>query len=189
MPTETSTRTMRRILHEAMDAGAHGWSAQRLQARRSLRGSARLRRLADEHRHHARRDLPGDGPSARRARRRLHGTDPGQQRPEADAEHYEQIAEVSGRPIMFETVTSQIASRIAIATRSNGWRAAASADCRFTARALPPTPAQLHLRGLEPVRRLRRLARGDHRHRRGTQEKLGDPRRREALRARCRAKA
>ena len=30
MPTEAEHAQMRRILHEAMDAGAHGWSAQRL---------------------------------------------------------------------------------------------------------------------------------------------------------------
>ena len=117
MPTDDEHAQMRRLLHEAMDAGACGWSAQRLMPDGPSAGAARLRRLADEHRRDARRDLPRDGASARRARRGLPGTDAGELGSEGGREHFEKIAEVSGRPIMYEAVATQIASRIAIATR------------------------------------------------------------------------
>ena len=58
MPTDDEHRMMAHLLNEAMDAGAYGWSAQRLKPDGPSCGAARLRRLADEHRRDARRDLP-----------------------------------------------------------------------------------------------------------------------------------
>ena len=61
--------------------------------------------------------------------------------PKADAKHFETLAEVSGRPIMFEASRLRIVSRIAIGTPSSGWSVAVKRDCAFTDRASPPMPA------------------------------------------------
>ena len=69
---------MVRLLQEAMDAGACGWSAQRVGAGDGLRRPAGLRRHAVRHRPDVEGDGPGAGRGAGRLRPRLH--------PDADAD-------------------------------------------------------------------------------------------------------
>jgi len=107
MPSESEHAQMRRILHEAMDAGAHGWSAQRLKpdgpsaVQRDFDGTPMNTDIMhDETCLEMARVLGARGEGFMELT--LVGNDP-----KVDAKHYEEIAEVSGRPIMFETVTSQ----------------------------------------------------------------------------------
>jgi len=107
MPTEAEHAQMRRILHEAMDASAHGWSAQRLKpdgpsaVQRDFDGSPMNTDIMhDETCLEMARVLGARGEGFMELT--LVSNDP-----KADAAHYEKIAEISGRPIMFETVTSQ----------------------------------------------------------------------------------
>src|SRR4029077_9340157 len=107
MPTEDEHAQMRRIMHEAMDAGACGWSAQRLKPE----GFASVQRdydgtpmntdvMHDETCLEMARVLGARGEGFQEMT--LVGKDP-----KIDALHYEKIAEISGRPIMFEAVASQ----------------------------------------------------------------------------------
>ncbi len=107
MPTEAEHAAMRRILDEAMDAGAHGWSAQRLKpdgpsaVQRDYDGSPMNTDIMhDETCLEMARVLGARGDGFQELT--LVGKDP-----KIDALHYEKIAEVSGRPIMFEAVSSQ----------------------------------------------------------------------------------
>ncbi len=106
MPTDDEHATMRRILHEAMDAGACGWSAQRLMpdgpcaVQRDFDGSPmNTDVMHDETCLEMARVLGERGEGFQELT--LASWDP-----KKDAEHFEQIAEVSGRPIMFEALVT-----------------------------------------------------------------------------------
>ncbi len=70
--TDEERAEMCRLLKEAMDAGACGWSAQRTAARVGLRRPAGPRRHAVRHRPDVERDGPGPGRRAEGLRPRLH---------------------------------------------------------------------------------------------------------------------
>jgi N-acyl-D-aspartate/D-glutamate deacylase len=106
MPTEAEHAQMRRIMNEAMDAGACGWSAQRLKPE----GFASVQRDYDGTPMNT--DVMHDETCLEMARV-LGARGEGFQEltlvsgdVKKDARHYEEIAEASGRPIMFETVSS-----------------------------------------------------------------------------------
>ena len=172
MPTEAEHAQMRRIMNEAMDAGACGWSAQRLKPE----GFASVQRDYDGTPMNT--DVMHDETCLEMARV-LGARGEGFQEltlvsgdVKTDAKYYEQIAEVSGRPIMFETVSSidryptppsrpvEVAGKMPQSRTAGLWP-------RHHDRRRP----ELHLRGLEPVRRRRHVARSDGRHRGGAQGK------------------
>src|SRR5216684_2239201 len=106
MPTDDEHAAMRRILHEAMDAGACGWSAQRLipggpsAVQRDFDGSPmNTDVMHDETCLEMARVLGERGEGFQELT--LASWDP-----RKDAEHFEQIAEVSGRPIMYEALVT-----------------------------------------------------------------------------------
>ena len=142
MPTEQEHATMRRLLNEAMDAGACGWSAQRLMpdgpssVQRDYDGSPMNTDIMhDETCIEMARVLGERGEGFQELT--LSSWDP-----KEDAQHFELLAEVSGRPIMFEAVATQ--DRFPHRHRNSSEVAGAlpsSADCASTARASPPMPA------------------------------------------------
>jgi len=102
MPTEQEHATMRRLLNEAMDAGACGWSAQRLKpdgpssVQRDFDGSPMNTDIMhDETCFEMAKVLGARGEGFQELT--LASWDP-----KADAKHFETLAEISGRPIMFE---------------------------------------------------------------------------------------
>jgi N-acyl-D-amino-acid deacylase len=106
MPTADEHATMRRILHEAMDAGACGWSAQRLipggpsAVQRDFDGSPmNTDVMHDETCLEMARVLGERGEGFQELT--LASWDP-----RKDAEHFERLAEVSGRPIMYEALVT-----------------------------------------------------------------------------------
>jgi N-acyl-D-aspartate/D-glutamate deacylase len=107
MPTEKEHAEMRRILHEAMDAGACGWSAQRLKPD----GPSSVQRDFDGSPMNT--DIMHDETCIEMARV-LGERGQGHQEltlvswdPKQDAKHFEQLAEISRRPIMYQAVASQ----------------------------------------------------------------------------------
>ena len=107
LATDDEHAAMRRILHEAMDAGACGWSAQRLvpngpsSVQRDFDGSPmNTDVMHDETCIEMARVLSERGEGFQELT--LSSWDPRQ-----DAKHYELLAEVSGRPIMYEVVATQ----------------------------------------------------------------------------------
>jgi N-acyl-D-amino-acid deacylase len=107
LPTNDEHAAMRRILHEAMDAGACGWSAQRLvpngpsAVQRDFDGSPmNTDVMHDETCIEMAKVLSERGEGFQELT--LSSWDPRQ-----DAKHYELLAEVSGRPIMYEVVATQ----------------------------------------------------------------------------------
>jgi N-acyl-D-aspartate/D-glutamate deacylase len=107
MPTDAEHAWMRRILNEAMDAGACGWSAQRLKPD----GPASVQRDYDGSPMNT--DVMHDETCIEMAKV-LGERGEGFQEltlvswdPKKDSRHFEQLAEISGRPIMFEAVQSQ----------------------------------------------------------------------------------
>jgi N-acyl-D-amino-acid deacylase len=107
MPSDDEHAAMRRILHEAMDAGACGWSAQRLvpngpsSVQRDFDGSPmNTDVMHDETCIEMARVLGERGEGFQEMT--LSSWDPRQ-----DAKHYELLAEVSARPIMYEVVATQ----------------------------------------------------------------------------------
>jgi N-acyl-D-aspartate/D-glutamate deacylase len=107
MPTDAEHATMRRLLNEAMDAGACGWSAQRLvpngpsSVQRDYDGSPmNTDVMHDETCFEMARVLGERGEGFQELT--LSSWDP-----KADAQHFEKLAEISGRPIMFEAVATQ----------------------------------------------------------------------------------
>ena len=107
LPTDDEHATMRRILHEAMDAGACGWSAQRLvpngpsAVQRDFDGSPmNTDVMHDETCIEMAKVLSERGEGFQELT--LSSWDPRQ-----DAKHYELLAQVSGRPIMYEVVATQ----------------------------------------------------------------------------------
>jgi N-acyl-D-amino-acid deacylase len=103
-PTEKEEREICRLLDEAMDAGACGWSAQRLDPN----GPACVQRDFDGTPMVS--DLMSDDTSLALARvlgRRQEGfiqMTLASGNPEHDLRHFEQLAEVSGRPVLFNVV-------------------------------------------------------------------------------------
>jgi N-acyl-D-aspartate/D-glutamate deacylase len=107
MPTDQEHATMRRLLNEAMDAGACGWSAQRLKpdgpsaVQRDFDGSPMNTDIMhDETCIEMAKVLGERGEGFQELT--LASWDP-----KADAKHFETLAEISGRPIMFEAVITQ----------------------------------------------------------------------------------
>lgn len=103
-PTDKEMKEIKRLLHEAMDAGGCGWSAQRLPAS----GGMASQRDYDG------TPMPTDEMSNETA---LHLARVLAERnegfvqmtyasgdPKSDADHFEELAEVSGRPILFNAV-------------------------------------------------------------------------------------
>jgi N-acyl-D-amino-acid deacylase len=107
MPTDQEHAAMRRLLNEAMDAGACGWSAQRLKpdgpsaVQRDFDGSPMNTDIMhDETCIEMAKVLGERGEGFQELT--LSSWDP-----KADAKHFETLAEISGRPIMFEAVITQ----------------------------------------------------------------------------------
>ena len=106
MPTEEEHAQMRRILNEAMDAGACGWSAQRLLPN----GPSAVQRDFDGSPMNT--DIMHDETCIEMAKVLAERGEGFQELtlatwdPKADAKFFETIAEVSGRPIMYEAVAS-----------------------------------------------------------------------------------
>jgi len=107
MPTEQEHATMRRLLNEAMDAGACGWSAQRLvpdgpsSVQRDFDGSPMNTDIMhDETCIEMAKVLGERGEGFQELT--LSSWDP-----KKDAQHFELLAQISGRPIMFEAVATQ----------------------------------------------------------------------------------
>jgi N-acyl-D-aspartate/D-glutamate deacylase len=107
MPTDQEHATMRRLLNEAMDAGACGWSAQRLMpdgpssVQRDFDGSPMNTDIMhDETCIEMAKVLGERGEGFQELT--LSSWDP-----KKDAKHFELLAEISGRPIMFEAVIAQ----------------------------------------------------------------------------------
>jgi N-acyl-D-amino-acid deacylase len=107
MPTDKEHAEMRRILNEAMDAGACGWSAQRLKPD----GPSSVQRDFDGSPMNT--DIMHDETCLEMARV-LGQRGQGHQEltlvswdPKEDAKHFEQIAEISRRPMMYQAVATQ----------------------------------------------------------------------------------
>ena len=106
MPTDDEHAKMRQLLHQAMDAGACGWSAQRLMpdgpsaVQRDFDGSPmNTDVMHDETCLEMARVLGERGEGFQELT--LASWDP-----KKDADHFEKIAEVSGRPIMYEALVT-----------------------------------------------------------------------------------
>jgi N-acyl-D-amino-acid deacylase len=107
LPTDAEHAQMRRILNEAMDAGACGWSAQRLKPD----GPSSVQRDYDGSPMNT--DIMHDETCLEMARV-LGERGQGHQEltlvswdPKQDSKHFEAIAEISRRPIMYQAVASQ----------------------------------------------------------------------------------
>jgi N-acyl-D-amino-acid deacylase len=107
MPTDDEHRMMAHLLNEAMDAGAYGWSAQRLKPD----GPSAVQRDWDGSPMNT--DVMHDE-TCKLFAKVLGERGEGFQEltlaswnPKEDARHYEELAKISGRPIMFEAVQSQ----------------------------------------------------------------------------------
>jgi N-acyl-D-aspartate/D-glutamate deacylase len=107
MPTEREHAEMRRILHEAMDAGACGWSAQR----RKPDGPSSVQRDYDGSPMNT--DIMHDETCIEMARV-LGERGQGHQEltlvswdPKEDSKHFELLAEISRRPMMYQAVATQ----------------------------------------------------------------------------------
>jgi N-acyl-D-aspartate/D-glutamate deacylase len=107
MPTDKEHAEMRRILHEAMDAGACGWSAQRLKpdgpssVQRDFDGSPMNTDIMhDETCVEMARVLGERGQGHMELT--LVSWDPKQ-----DAKHFELLSEISRRPMMYQAVATQ----------------------------------------------------------------------------------
>ncbi len=107
MPTDEEHARMRQILHEAMDAGACGWSAQRLPPD----GPSSVQRDYDATPMNT--DIMHDETCIEMARVLGERGEGFQEltlstwNPKQDALFFEKLAEISGRPIMFEAVATQ----------------------------------------------------------------------------------
>ncbi len=121
--------------------------------------------------------------------RGLHADDAGERRSGQDLKHFEKLAEISGRPILFNVVQPRDRCRLSIAATSRGWRDAARTGCASTGRRSPATPGMsFTFKDWNLFDEFRPGARRPPAPPRSASEKLGDPRRREALQdRRCRA--
>ena len=146
-------RELRRLLHDAMDAGGCGWSAQRLHpdgpgaVQRDYDGSPMVTDVM-----HDETALELAEVLAERnegfIQIALATADGGH-----DFAHIEELADISGRPIIYNVVQSFVGVPEAHRGSSRGSPRAASAGCGSTARASPRRRVHVHVRGLEPVRR------------------------------------
>jgi len=107
LPTDQEHATMRRMLNEAMDAGANGWSAQRLKPD----GPSSVQRDFDGSPMNT--DIMHDETCIEMAKV-LGERGEGHQEltlvswdPKQDAKHFELLAEISRRPIMYQAVATQ----------------------------------------------------------------------------------
>jgi N-acyl-D-aspartate/D-glutamate deacylase len=106
MPTDEEHKKMRAILNEAMDAGAAGWSAQRLKpdgpssVQRDYDGAPMNTDVMHDETCFEMAKVLGDRGEGFQELT-LSTWDP-----KADAQHFEKLAEISGRPIMFEAVAA-----------------------------------------------------------------------------------
>jgi N-acyl-D-aspartate/D-glutamate deacylase len=107
MPTDAEHAEMRRILHEAMAAGAHGWSAQRLKpdgpssVQRDYDGSPMNTDVMHDETCLEMAKVLGERGEGH-MELTLVSWDPKQ-----DARHFEQLAEISRRPMMYQAVATQ----------------------------------------------------------------------------------
>jgi len=107
LPSEQEHARMRQLLNEAMDAGACGWSAQRLVPD----GPSAVQRDFDGSPMNT--DIMHDETSIEMAKVLGERGDGFQELtlaswdPKKDAQHFELLAQTSGRPIMFEAVATQ----------------------------------------------------------------------------------
>jgi len=107
MPTDDEHAKMRHILNEAMDAGACGWSAQRLPPD----GPSSVQRDYDATPMNT--DIMHDETCIEMAKVLGERGEGFQEltlstwNPKQDAQFFEKLAEISGRPIMFEAVATQ----------------------------------------------------------------------------------
>ena len=188
MPTDDEHREMRRMLHEAMDAGAGGWSVQRLKpesganVQRDFDGTPMATDVM-----HTETCIEFAEVLAER-RQRLHPDDHGR-RPRdprrVDAAATRRWPACPGRPILYNVVVPD--EREPERHRNTlKWLD----DCRtqgpagLRAGAHHARRAHVHVRGLEPLRRSRRMARGHARHarREARQDGRSSPPRRVARR-------
>ena len=183
-PTEQEEREICRLLDEAMDAGACGWSAQRLDPKgpacvqRDYDGTPMVSDLMTDETCYA---------LARVLGRRNEGfmqmtlvsADPSK-----DPEHFEKLAEISGRPILFNVVQPRDSMPF-IHRGTIAWldscRQARPARVRPGGHQRYQHDFQLH--GLESVRRMPAWCDATTGTTAERKQKLGDPARREALRA------
>jgi N-acyl-D-amino-acid deacylase len=107
MPTDQEHAEMRRIMNEAMDAGACGWSAQRLKpdgpssVQRDFDGSPMNTDIMHDETCFEMAKVLGERGEGHQELT-LSSWDPKQ-----DAKHFEQLAAISGRPIMYQAVATQ----------------------------------------------------------------------------------
>ncbi|HVN89855.1 MAG TPA: amidohydrolase family protein [Candidatus Binataceae bacterium] len=107
MPTDKEHAEMRRILHEAMDAGACGWSAQRLKpdgpssVQRDFDGSPMNTDIMHDETCIELAKVLGERGQGH-MELTLVSWDP-----KADAKHFELLAEISRRPMMYQAVATQ----------------------------------------------------------------------------------
>ncbi len=152
----TSTREMRRLLHEAMDAGGCGWSAQRL-GPNGPSVQTRLRRppmVTDVM--HDETAIAFAGCSRERNEgfiqmTYLAGLD---ERSTTDG-HFEEIAEVSGRPIIYERGPGERPLAGARTARCSSWldTLPRAGHARLRPGRHDRRRLHFHARGLEPLRR------------------------------------
>ena len=107
MPTDDEHRMMAHLLNEAMDAGAYGWSAQRLKpdgpsaVQRDWDGSPMNTDVMHDETCKVFAKVLGERGEG------FQEMTLASWNPKEDARHYEELAKISGRPIMFEAVQSQ----------------------------------------------------------------------------------
>lgn len=103
-PTDAEHMKIKRLLHEAMDAGACGWSAQRLipesgrAVQRDFDGSPMVTDVMHAETCFALAEVLGERNEGFVQMTLVSGD------PKADATHFEQLAEISGRPILYNVV-------------------------------------------------------------------------------------
>src|SRR5260370_16287363 len=107
MPTDDEHRMMAHLLNEDMDAGAYGWWAQRLKpdgpsaAQRDWDGSPMNTDVMHDETCKVFAKVLGERGEG------FQELTLASWNPKEDARHYEELAKISGRPIMFEAVQSQ----------------------------------------------------------------------------------
>ena len=141
MPTDDEHAKMRQLLHQAMDAGACGWSAQRLipggpsAVQRDFDGSPmNTDVMHDETCLEMARVLGERGEGFQELT--LASWDP-----QKDADHFEKIAEVSGQPHHDEAAGDERSLPHRHRNTMKWLERCRRKGCRFMARAPRPTPA------------------------------------------------
>ena len=164
-PTEQEEREICRLLDEAMDAGACGWSAQRLDPEGSRMRAARLRRHADGVRSDDRRHLLCARARARTPQRGLHADDAGLRRSEQGPAAFR---EARGHQRAPDSVQRRAAARLDAVHPSRDYRVAgfmpSARAARIRAGGHQRHQHDLQFHRLESLRRGPGVVRGDHRH-------------------------